>query len=150
MLLSEVVTWCFECKKNVLTCEHETFLRFGNGHPFEPDPRFVNHMCHWAPWAEHYRASEDREKAILAYMLGSSLGENARLLKRANAFDSAYSALLWAFVSLVDRLCPWCARKPVPFGEKDTPSLRNAWASIQQLNEWRKENKLNIKAVDLS
>ena len=126
------------------------FLQYGNGRKFEEKVDFVNHQSHWAPWAEHYQNDPNETIATLANMLGYSLEENARLLKRCNAFSKAYTEFLWAYVGLVDRLCLWCSHKPVPFGETEPLSIRGALASIKQLNSWRKENKLNIKAVDVN
>lgn len=125
------------------------FLQFGNGRKFEPKVDFVNHMSHWAPWADHFKNDPDYDKEVLANMLGYSLEENARLCRRLTHYTKAHAELLFAFVGLVDRLCLWCSHKPVKFGEKEPLSLKGAWVSIQQLNAWRKENKLNIRSVDV-
>lgn len=125
------------------------FLQYGNGHTFEPEP-ISNHMAHWAPWADHFKDDQDQDKARLANMLGYACEEIDRLRKRGCKQNEARAELLFAYVGLVDRLCLWCSRKPAPFGEKEPLSIKGAWVSIGQLNAWRKENKLNIKAVDVN
>ncbi len=127
-----------------MRAEGESYMRFGNGHPFEPEPRFYNHQCHWAPWAEHYR-DHDNPTGTLANMLGSALEENDRVLKRAILFTRAQSALLWAFIDLVE------TGEAKPFPNEETPeTIPNALALIALLSKWRRENKLNIRAVDVS
>jgi len=61
----------------------------------------------------------------------------------------AQAELLFAYIELVDKLCFVCRHKPAPFGDDSIPSFGSALASIEQLNSWRSENKLNIKAVDV-
>lgn len=120
-----------------------SYLRFGNGSPFDPNPRFCNTMSQWAPWAEHYR-NEDDPTGTLANMLGCALEEIDRLCKRCGKIDKAHAALLWAFIDLVE------TGVQKPLDDSDEPeSMPNAWASIQLLNKWRAENKLNIKCVDV-
>lgn len=121
-----------------------SYLRFGNGHEFDPEPRFYNHMCHWAPWAEHYR-DEEGPIGTLANMLGSALEEIDRLCKLDSNYRVKHAALLWAFIYLVETGEP----KPFPDDLSEPADIPNAWASIQLLAKWRKENKLNIKAVDV-
>ena len=119
------------------------FLKFGNRHPFDRDP-IVNHQCHWAPWADKFQ-DYDGDTGTLANMLGYSLEENQRLRERLNRFTKAHAALLFAFIELVE------TGKPESFAVEETPqSIKVAWLSIQQLNDWRRDNKLNIKAVDVT
>lgn len=122
--------------------DRESYLRFGNGHPFEPHPQFYDFMCHWAPWAEHYR-DEHSPTGVLANMLGSALEEIDRLCKRCGKFQKAHATLLWAFIDLVE------TGEPKPLTD-DGSGPRGAWALVELLNEWRSENKLNIRLVDVS
>lgn len=123
--------------------DRESYLRFGNGHPFDAHPDFYNHMCHWAPWAEHFR-DEKSPTGVLANMLGAALEEIDRLCKRCGKFESAYAILLWAFIDLVE------TGKPKPLTDGSSPSFEEAFASVKLLNKWRSENKLNIQLVDVT
>ena len=76
--------------------------RFQGPHAFEEKPQFYNHMCHWAPWADHFCDDKDEEKATLACMLGSALIEIDRLCKYLGRTKTAHSQLLWAYVRLVE------------------------------------------------
>lgn len=119
-------------------------LEKANNPTFDPNPRFVNHMCHWKPWAKHFLEAEG-DVGTLANMLGYSLEENDRLGRRLQHYMKAHSKLLWAFIALVE------TGKTQPFvsGDEKEQSVRDAWCSIQVLNGWREENKLNIRAVDV-
>jgi len=119
------------------------FLKYGNGHAFEAQPQFVNHMCHWAPWADHFQNDADTEKAALANMLGYALEELSRCSERSRKLDKSRCALLWAYIATVEH------GSPIPLASSDESlSIGSAWASIQTLNRWRKENKLNISFGD--
>ncbi len=120
----------------------DSYLRFGNGHPFEPNPRFYNHMCHWAPWAEHFRR-EKSDTGTLANMLGSALEEIERLRKRCGKFQKAQAILMWAFIDLVET----GEVKTLADGDCSTPA--EAFKLVKLINRWRSENKLNIKLVDV-
>lgn len=124
------------------------FLKFGNGHKFDPKPPFSNHMCHWAPWAHHFQDDPDFEKAMLANMLGFSLEEKARLLRMLTKIKTAHSQLLWAYIRMVDTGKETKFVTPEEYGKP--LSMAGAWSGIQQLNKWRKENRLNIKCVDVT
>lgn len=100
-------------------------------------------MCHWAPWAEHFRDHEG-DIGTLANMLGYSLEESDRLCKRLAGFSKAQANLIFAFIDLVE------TGEAKPFTEDKPTSPAEAWKSIQLLNRWRSENKLNIRLVDVS
>jgi hypothetical protein len=110
---------------------------------FDPNPRFANHMCHWGPWAEHYKNAEG-ETGTLASMLGSANEEIDRLCKRGAKTGESQAALLFAFINLVESL-PWWRRLLVP-----PPSnvSKHPLKDIRLLNEWRSKNTLNIKEWD--
>ena len=111
-----------------------------NHKTFEPNP-IVNHQCHWGPWAEHFKDAEG-DQGVLAHMLWYACEEINRLCKSGYAASTAQSRLLLAYVDLVE------TGKPKPFTDQAW-SIRDAWSSIQTLNAWREENKLNIKLVDV-
>jgi hypothetical protein len=121
----------------------QSYLRFGNGHAFDPEPGFSNHQCHWAPWAEHYRDAGG-ETGMLANMLGNALEEIDRLLKWGVDYPRKHAALLFAFIEYVE------TGELEPFPDDEPPmSPSDALESIKLLNRWRRENTLNIKAVDV-
>lgn len=70
--------------------------------------------------------------------------EIERLRRLLGKYREAHAALLFAFIDLVDTGEP----KPFP-NEEPAMSPQEAFESIQLLNKWRAENKLNIKAVDV-
>lgn len=124
------------------------FLQYGNNHAFDPEPMFFNHQCHWAPWADHYQSHEGHV-GTLAKMLGSSLEENKRLLKRCHQYSDRHVMLFWAFIHTVERLPKFFHKRiPVPI-EESQMSIAGAWKDIQLINKWRAENKLNIKEWDV-
>ena len=112
-------------------------------HPFDPNPRFVNHMCHWKPWAEHYK-NEPGELGTLAHMLLFATEEIDRLRVLGQKEGRAKAQLLFAFIDLVE------TGVPKSFSDdKEPQSFGAALSSVYRLNDWRSENKLNIKAVDV-
>jgi hypothetical protein len=112
--------------------------RFGNKDPFDPNPPFYNHMIHWRPWAEHFM-NQEGDIQTLALMFASALEEINRLCNTGIKTQKAQSELLFAYIELVE------TGVPRPFGD----SSLGPWASLQILNQWRAENKLNIKMVDV-
>lgn len=112
-----------------------------NEDDFNPNP-IVNHMIHWKPWAEKFKDDPDHEKRALAQMLGFAHEEKERLCIKGYKTSLAHSILLFAYIGVVET----GEAKPL---EEGSDSLGSAWKDIQMLNQWRKENKLNIKLVDV-
>lgn len=108
--------------------------------PFEPDPRFINHMCHWRPWANHFESDADHDKKTLALMLGYAEDEIKRLCKTGVKESIWSGALLYAYVMICERLCFWCRRKVVPV-TSGWPTITGALKYIEILNRWRAEKK---------
>lgn len=119
--------------------------------PFDPNPRFSNHMCHWGPWAKHFENSEDSEKAMLAAMLGAACDEIDEKNRRWNKETLKFTAVFFAFIETCDRLPLWARWAIVkPKVDGGSSLFSSAWGSIKQLNKWRAENKYGIKEWDPS
>lgn len=109
---------------------------------FDPSPRFVNHMCHWGPWANKHK-DDSGEIGTVAQMLYYACEEIDKLRKSGYETSVKHSHLLFAFIHLVE------TGRQEPFNLKKEPSsIVAAFSDITLLNKWRKENKLNILEVD--
>ncbi len=108
---------------------------------FDPNPQFWNHMVHWEPWADHFK-NHDGDTGLLAKMLGEAWVEIERLRKSCCETDKRHSMLLFAYIATVE------TGKPVEPNRLGLGGPGGAWGSVQTLNQWRKENKLNIKIWD--
>jgi hypothetical protein len=110
---------------------------------FDPKPWAENHMCHWKPWAEKFKDAEG-EAGTLARMLGYANEEIDRLCKNGLRTSRSQSALLFAFINLVESL-PWWKRG---FVKAPSDNSKNPLKDVSLLNKWRANNTLNIKDWD--
>jgi hypothetical protein len=97
--------------------------------PFDPHPRFENHMCHFRPWSEHYKDAEG-EIGTLARMLGYAWDEVDRLRVLHQEETKALSIFQFAYVMGVTT---------EKASQNTVPTIPEAMEYIRALNDRRRE-----------